>query len=215
MEIINQRIEKYITDHCSDHDQLLQEIERDTYANVLIPRMLSGKVQGRVLSMISHMIKPNSILEVGTFTGYSALCLAEGLSENGRIDTFDINEELEDRVRGFFNRSEYADQINYVIGDAREEIEKLDGPYDLSFVDADKDSYKTYYDLILPLTKVGGYIVVDNVLWSGKVLDRENPKLDKDTKAIIEFNKYVAEDPRVEKVILSVRDGLFLVRRIS
>jgi predicted O-methyltransferase YrrM len=216
MEIVNSKIEAYINDRCSAHKQLLEEIERDTYANVLLPRMLSGEVQGRVLSMISHMIKPSAILEIGTFTGYSALCLAEGLTDDGRLDTIDINEELEDRTRNFFNKSEYAKNINYVIGDARDKIKELEGPYDLSFVDADKSSYQQYYDLILPKTKVGGFILIDNVLWSGKVLGRKDgKKIDKDTQAIIEFNDALAQDNRVEKVILSVRDGLFLVRRIS
>ena len=179
--------------------------------SVLKPRMLSGHLQGRILSMFSSMIQPDRILEIGTYTGYSALCLAEGLGEGGMVTTIDINEELEERVQGYFEQSCYSKQIKYLIGDALVIVPTLKEKYDLVFVDADKINYKNYYDLIIDKMVQGGFIIVDNILWSGKVT-KNIKKGDKDTKALIDFNKYVHEDTRVENVLLPVRDGLMLLK---
>lgn len=172
--------------------------------------MLSGHYQGRVLSLLSKMISPSRILEIGTFTGYATLCLAEGLSKDGILYTLDINEELEDMVRGNFAASNFNDQIEYIIGDATQSISTLKETFDLVFIDADKKNNSTYYDLIFDRVRSGGIIIVDNVLWSGKIL---NNAQDKDTKNISTFNDKVAMDSRVEKLILPVRDGLFIIRK--
>lgn len=176
-----------------------------------MPRMLSGHLQGRLLAMISHMVKPASILEIGTYTGYSALCLAEGLRPGGRLVTIDKNEELEDRVRGYFQSSSFSSQIDYRIGDARQVLPALTGAFDLVFIDADKESYSLYFDLVIERVPAGGWIVADNVLWSGKVVE---PKPDKDTRAILEFNDKVVKDKRVNCLLLPVRDGLMLMQKL-
>lgn len=191
---------------------MLRRVNRDTYAGVLRPRMLSGHLQGRLLAMISCMLRPQTILEIGTYTGYSALCMAEGLAEGGRLITIDINEELEDRVRATFAASSLADRIDFRIGNALKVIPELNETFDLVFIDADKENYSAYYDLVLPRVREGGIILADNVLWSGKVLQT---KLDKDTKAIIEFNRKIQEDRRVENVLLPVRDGIMMIRKLS
>ena len=191
---------------------MLKKIDRDTHAKVMMPRMLSGHLQGRVLSMISHMIRPQRILEIGTYTGYSAVCLAEGLQENGKLITIDINEELEDRVRNYFADSPYSKKIEYKIGNAVEVIPSLNETFDLVFIDADKERYSVYFDLVIEKVRSGGFILADNVLWSGKVLDT---KPDKDTRAILEFNKKIQDDPRVENVLLPIRDGIMLMRKVS
>lgn len=211
MEFIDENILRYAKAHTVKESDLLYKINRETHLSVLKPRMLSGHMQGRVLSMISKMIQPDLILEIGTYTGYSALCLAEGLSSKGKLITIDINEELEGRVRGYFMESEFNDKVDYRIGDAREIIPTLQGPFDLVFIDADKAGYSMYYDLVIDKMSTGGYILADNVLWSGKVLDE---KPDKDTLNILEFNKKVCEDPRVEHVLLPVRDGIMVLRKI-
>lgn len=213
MDFLPIDIDNYTCNHTKAESELLQKINRETNANVMMPRMLSGHLQGRVLSMLSNMIKPKNILEIGTYTGYSALCLAEGLSENGRLHTIDINEELENRVRDYFNQSKYAKQIDYYIGNALEIIPKLNVNFDLVFIDADKENYANYYNLVFDKINSGGYIIADNVLWSGKVLLDKN-KMDKDTKAIDEFNKIVQKDSRVENVLLPIRDGLMVVRKL-
>lgn len=214
MEIINPDIEAYCEAHSDDESLLLKEINRDTHVNVLMPRMLSGNLQGRFLSMIAKMIRPSRILEIGTFTGYSALCMAEGLAKDGEIDTIDINEELKERVNAFFEKSTYQRQINYHIGNALELIPNLDFMYDLVFIDADKINYQKYYDMVFDKVNSGGYILIDNVLWSGKVLGQPFiKKVDKDTQAIIDFNTFVKHDARVEEVMLTIRDGLLLVRK--
>ena len=212
MEINPIEIQQYAELHTSGENALLKSINRDTHANVLMPRMLSGHLQGRLLSMISHMIKPERILEIGTYTGYSALCMAEGLKENGKIITIDINEELEKRVRGYFNQSDYREKIDYRIGNALELIPDIDEMFDLVFIDADKINYARYYDMVFAKVKIGGFILADNVLWSGKILA---PNPDKDTRAILEFNKKIAEDSRVENVLMPVRDGIMMVRKVS
>lgn len=211
MEILNPEIQRYCEDHTSGEPLLLAKVNRDTHAEVLMPRMLSGQVQGRFLSMISHMIQPKNILEVGTYTGYSALCLVEGLAQGGKLITIDKNEELEGRVRGYFRQAGVENQIDFRIGDAREIIPTIDQLFDLVFIDADKESYSLYFDLVLDKVKTGGFIVADNVLWSGKVVE---PKPDKDTRAIMAFNEKVQQDPRVENLLLPLRDGLMVMRKL-
>ncbi len=197
--------------YCGAEPELLQRIDRETQLKVLMPRMISGHYQGRVLSMLSKMMGPKRILEIGTFTGYATLCLAEGLTNDGLIYTLDINEELEDRVRHNFSQSPYNHQINYILGNAIETVQELNEVFDIVFIDADKKNNGTYYDLIFDKVRPGGLIIVDNVLWSGKILSNAQ---DKDTKNIASFNDRVAGDPRVEKLILPVRDGLFIIRKI-
>ncbi len=212
MDITNPSIQQYAEAHTSPENDLLKKINRDTHANIMMPRMLSGHIQGRVLSMISHMIKPQTILEIGTYTGYSALCLAEGLPAQGKLITIDINEELEERVRAAFAASAFNEQIDYRIGNALELIPTLQTAFDMVFIDADKENYARYYDLVINHVPLGGYILADNVLWSGKVLDAKG---NKDTKAIQDFNRKVQEDHRVENVLLPIRDGLLLMRKVS
>ncbi len=214
MEFLDADLYTYIYRHTQDEPEYLQKVSRYTHLNVLRPRMLSGHFQGRLLSMISHMIKPAHVLEIGTYTGYSALCLAEGLSEGGKITTIDINPELEEPVRRIFAGSRHAHQIDFRPGNALEIIEELPGPFDLVFIDADKANYGAYYDLVFDKVKPGGYIIADNVLWSGKVLEKNRTKDDKDTLAILEFNRRVQEDPRVQNVLLPIRDGLMVLRKI-
>lgn len=213
MEFLPSEINEYAEKHTSAESELLQNLNRDTQAKVLRPRMLSGHLQGRLLSMLSKMIRPERILEIGTYTGYSALCLAEGLTESGKLYTIDINEELEDFANSYFEKSPYADKIEMIVGDAMELIPELKENWDLIFIDADKLNYCNYYDLIIEDLKPGGIIIADNVLWSGKVTEELNPQ-DKDTKALLEFNDMVTKDPRVENVLLAVRDGLMVIRKI-
>ena len=211
MEIVNPMMNTYAEAHTSQESSLLKKINRDTHVGVFSPRMLSGHLQGRFLSMISHMIRPRKILEVGTFTGYSALCLAEGLEPGGKICTIDINEELEARVRKYFEESDRNASINYLVGDAVTLINELDGPFDLVWIDADKENYSKYFDLVIDKVPSGGFIMADNVLWSGKVVE---VKPDKDTKAVMAFNHKIQEDARVENVLVPVRDGILLMRKI-
>ncbi|TCD02318.1 O-methyltransferase [Pedobacter frigidisoli] len=210
MSLINDDLQQLLINYCEPESELLQKIDRETNLKVLMPRMLSGHYQGRVLSMLSKMVSPKRILEIGTFTGYATLCLAEGLSENGIIYTLDINAELEDMVRNNFAQSKYNNKIKYILGDATQTVNDLNEVFDIVFIDADKKNNGTYYDLIFDRVSPGGVIIVDNVLWSGKVLQ---DKQDKDTKNIISFNDKIAADERVEKLILPVRDGLFMIRK--
>lgn len=214
MEFLEPNLAKYIEQHTDKEPELLQKLNRETQLKVLMPRMISGHFQGRVLSMLMKMIRPSSILEIGTYTGYSALCMAEGLTENGTLTTIDINVELEDLVRKYFNESEYASKLNYLLGDAKNIIPTLNDKYDVVFIDADKENYAMYYDLIFDKLNIGGYIIADNVLWSGKVV-AENIKIDKDTKALLDFNDKVQADPRVENVLFPIRDGLLIARKIN
>lgn len=214
MDIINKEIEEYSELHTSEESDYLQHINRDTHVNVLLPRMLSGNYQGRLLATWSHMMQPKRILEIGTFTGYSCLCLAEGLQEDGKIDTIDINEELEDRVRGYFDNSEYASKINYTIGNAMDIVPTLNQTYDLVFIDADKINYQHYYEMVLDKVRTNGIIIADNVLWSGKILGPPHiKKLDKDTDALMKFNDFVQQDDRVENILVAIRDGLLICRK--
>ncbi|MCS6823218.1 MAG: O-methyltransferase [Cytophagaceae bacterium] len=214
MTVIPQDIEDYCLQHSSETDALLKKIYRDTYADVLMPRMISGPLQGTLLSFLSKMIKPKYVLEIGTFTGYSALCLATGLQREGKIITIDINEELEKRVRQYFQQSPFAHCIEYVIADALDYIPKINLPLDLVFIDADKINYARYFDLVIDKVIKGGWIIADNVLWSGKVLPNNATKPDKDTKALIEFNSKIKQDLRVEKLMLPIRDGITIMRKI-
>ena len=210
MEFLSDDIQKYVEQHTQAESALLKKINRDTHLSVLMPRMLSGHLQGRILSMISKMIRPSNVLEIGTYTGYSAICLAEGIQPNGKLITIDVNEELKDKVIGYFKEAKLMDVIDYQIGDARKIIPTLQESFDLVFIDADKENYGLYFDLVIDQVKSGGYILADNVLWSGKVLDN---KPDKDTRAIIEFNQKVNADSRVENVLLPIRDGIMILRK--
>lgn len=215
MEFIDKELDDYIVKHSGKEPQLLEQINRDTWTNVLMPRMLSGHLQGRVLSMLSHMIKPKRILEIGTYTGYSAICLAEGMTSDGFIHTIDINEELEDMVKSYFAEARLSDKSKYHVGNAMEIIPGLNEKWDLVFIDADKDNYSNYYDLVIENMNKGGFVIADNVLWSGKVLEKyRDGKLDKDTAAIMEFNTKVHQDDRVENVLFPVRDGLMVLRKL-
>jgi predicted O-methyltransferase YrrM len=213
-------LSEYIEQHSSPENEVLQQITRSTHLEVINPRMLSGHVQGRVLSMISQMIRPKRILELGTFTGYSALCLAEGLTEDGMLLTIEHNDEMEEAIRRNLALSPLGEKIHLVIGDAKETLRnfelriknfELGEGFDLVFIDADKKEYCDYLDLVIPLMRKGGWILADNTLWDGHIID---PAYDKDrqTVALREFNDKVAEDPRLEKVILPLRDGLTVIR---
>jgi len=210
MSLINDDLQELLLNYCEPENELLQNIDRETNLKVLMPRMLSGHYQGRVLSMLSKMVSPKRILEIGTFTGYATICLAEGLTSDGLIYTLDINAELEDMVRSNFSKSEHKDKIKYLLGDATETVAELNEVFDLVFIDADKKNNGLYYDLVFDRLRSGGIIIVDNVLWSGKVL---HEKQDKDTRNITSFNDKIAADERVEKLILPVRDGLFVIRK--
>lgn len=214
MDFLPDNINVYTEDHTSPESDLLEKINRDTQANVLQPRMLSGHLQGRVLAMFSKMIKPKRVLEIGTYTGYSALCFAEGLAEGGLIHTIDINEELKDRINKYFSDSEYADQLKLHIGNALDIVPSLEETWDLVFIDADKENYINYYNLVIDHLSVGGYIIADNVLWSGKVLN-DPQSLDLDTRVLAEYNAMVQADKRVENVLFPVRDGLMVCRKIQ
>ena len=213
MEFLPPEIDQYASEHTQEESALLKKINRDTHAKVLKPRMLSGNLQGRLLAAISHMMKPSRILEIGTYTGYSALCMAEGLADNGKIVTLDINEELETMVRGFIKEAGMESRIDYRIGDAAALLPELKEEWDLVFIDADKINYQKYYHLVFDSVKKNGFIIADNVLWSGKIVPQEGKKIDKDTQALLDFNDFVHQDQRVENVLLPVRDGLMILRK--
>lgn len=213
MHFIPEKLDDYVVAHSQNEPELLQQLTRETFQKILQPRMSSGPYQGRVLSMISKLIQPENILEIGTFTGYSTLCLAEGLKPNGSIDTIDINEELFDFQRKFFNKSTYGNQIHQHLGNALEVIPELNKTFDLVFIDADKDNYINYFNLIVDKLKPGAIILSDNVLWSGKVIEKLDPK-DKMTKAVLDYNALLKTDARVETVVLPIRDGLTISRKL-
>lgn len=213
MDFIAEELEDYAIEHTTEESDLLYELNRTTHLEVLQPRMLSGHLQGRMLSMISKMLRPHRILEIGTYTGYSALCMAEGLSENGKLVTIDVNYELKERIQSFFERSAYATQLDLRIGNALEIVPELDEEWDLVFIDADKHNYANYFDLVIDKVKTGGVIIADNVLWSGKVLEQPNAN-DVDTAALIAFNKKIQADKRVENLLLPFRDGLMIIRKL-
>ncbi len=212
MEFLPESIDKYVHDHTSPESELLAGLNRETYAKILVPRMLSGHLQGRVLSMLSHLQKPMRVLEIGTYTGYSALCIAEGMPEGGKLHTIDINEELEDFVRSWVDKSDHGGKIIQHIGNAMEIIPNLDEKWDMVFIDADKENYLNYYNMIIDRMNPGGIILCDNVLWSGKVV--ESDANDEETATLRELNKVIQEDDRVENVLLPVRDGLMAARII-
>lgn len=211
MNFIDEKLESYVLKHSEKEPELLHKLARETHLKVLQPRMLSGAYQGRLLALMAKLIIPKKVLEIGTYTGYSALCLAEGLHPEGQIDTIDINEELADIQRRYFDASEYGNQIVQHLGNAADIIPTLKGNFDFVFIDADKEQYPYYFDLIVDRVQTGGLIIADNVLWSGKVISKGN---DEATLALQHFNKKVAEDTRVETVLLPVRDGLTLLRKI-
>lgn len=210
MEFIHPNIEAYALRHTASEGDVLKELNRETWAKVLQPRMLSGHMQGRILSLLSKMISPRKILEIGTYTGYSALCLAEGLAENGILHTIDVNEELETLVSKYISKSGMEDKITLHIGDALQIIPQLKETWDLVFIDADKENYLNYYNLVIDQVRPGGIIIADNVLWSGKVIENAT---DQETLALKEFSQNVSTDPRVESLLLPVRDGLQLLRK--
>ena len=213
MNFLSQELDDYIVSHSQDEPALLQQLNRETYQKILQPRMLSGHFQGRVLSMISKLINPRNILEIGTYTGYSALCLAEGMQDSGELHTIDINEELVDFQRKYFDKSGHGSQIHQHLGNALDIIPTLNTTFDLIFIDADKENYTNYFHCIIDKLNLGGIILSDNVLWSGKVLDTTFKKEDISTPALIEYNNLLKEDSRVETVILPIRDGLTISRK--
>ena len=212
MHFLPEKLDDYVVAHSEEEPELLQQLTRETYQKILQPIMLSGPYQGRVLSMISKLVRPKTILELGTFTGYATLCLAEGLDKNGQIHTIDINEELHDFQRKYFDKSDYGDQIIQHTGSALDIIPALDMTFDLVFIDADKPNYVNYFHLIIEKLNPGGIILSDNVLWHGKVVEPLNEK-DTSTKAVLEFNTLLKDDHRIETVLLPIRDGLTISRK--
>jgi predicted O-methyltransferase YrrM len=212
MDFIDKKIEDYAKLYTSPESETMKELNRETYLNKLQPRMLSGHIQGSFLKMISQMIQPKNILEIGTFTGYSAIALASGLPKDAKLTTLEFNEEHEQMAKAYFKKAGLEQQIEMIIGDALEIIPSLKQSWDLVFIDADKSNYSTYYDLVFDFIPSGGWILADNVLWSGKVL-LPDEELDDDTRAIKAFNEKVQADPRVENMILPFRDGLLLIRK--
>ena len=213
MEFIDPELDNYVCKFSQDEPSILKELNRKTHLNVLQPRMLSGHFQGRVLSMLSHMIRPKRVLEIGTYTGYSALCFSEGLVEGGKVITIDVNEELASIVQEFIEKAGKEEQIVPIIGDAAEIIPHLDDIFDIVFIDADKKNYCAYYDLVFDKVRSGGYIIADNVLWSGKVLQPYD-KLDRETRVLVDYNAKVHSDTRVQEVLFPVRDGLMIARKL-
>jgi caffeoyl-CoA O-methyltransferase len=211
MHFLSEDLENYIELHSQNEPELLAQLNKETYQKVLLPRMLSGHFQGRVLSMLSKLIRPMNILEIGTYTGYSALCLCEGIQNNGVIHTIDIKEELVDFQRKYFDKSPWGNQIIQHLGEALDIIPKIDMQFDLVFIDADKENYIHYFELIVPKMNKGGIILSDNVLWSGKVVE-ELQINDVSTKVLLEYNTLLKNDPRVETVLLPIRDGLTVSR---
>ena len=212
MEFLDKKIEEYIQLKTTDESELLSKLNRETWAKVLMPRMLSGHVQGRVLSLFSNLIKPKNIIEIGTYTGYSALCLAEGISEKGELHTIEINEEHALIAEKYFKESKYQKNIIQHIGSAINIIPNIDKKFQLAFIDADKENYSNYFDLIINKIDINGIIIADNVLWSGKVIESD---MDNETKQLDLYNQKIMNDNRVENVLLSVRDGLMICRKIK
>ncbi len=212
MEFLPEEIDAYSERFTQAESSLLAELNRFTNSKVLMPRMLAGHLQGRVLSMLSHMIRPKKVVEIGTYTGYSALCWVEGLASGGVVETIEVNDELEDKIRSFFDRSEYKDQIKLHIGHALEVLNTIEGPIDLVYIDADKENYAAYYDAVFDRVSPGGYIIADNVLWSGKVTDPVE-KMDMETKALFDYSSKIHSDDRVQNVLFPIRDGLLIARK--
>ena len=213
MEFIDEKLSQYAEKHTTPENNLLLNINRNTHAQVLAPRMLSGHLQGRLLSLFSKMIKPQTILEIGTYTGYASLCLAEGLTKDGILHTIEINEELENRILQNWSQSIYEKQMQLHIGNALEIIPALNTPFDLVFIDADKENYSAYYNLLIDQMPSGGIMMADNVLWSGKVIDPEQLAEDSDTRELDKFNTLVQNDSRVENILIPIRDGIMVARK--
>ncbi len=213
-DLIDAGTEAYCESHTTPESDLLFRLGRETYLQTINPRMASGQMQGLLLSFIAKMLRPASVLEIGAFTGYSALCLAEGLAPKGELHTVEVNDEYEDRIRRFFSQSPLNDRIFLHIGDAREVVPALPNVWDLVFIDADKENYTLYYDLVFPHVKEGGFILADNVLWNGKVTEVE-PAHDKDTRAIMAFNDKVQQDSRVRNLLLPFRDGIMMIEKLQ
>lgn len=213
MEFISEELSKYVENHSAVEPELLKKLNRSTWENVMLPRMLSGHLQGRVLSMLSKIQQPKTILEIGTYTGYSALCLAEGLASDGQLYSIDVNEELEQMVKEYWSQSPFASQMHFKLGNAMRIIPELNQKWDLVFIDADKENYANYFDLVIDSVNPGGLIIADNVLWSGKILIEKELEKDKETKSIDAYNKKVNQDSRVESVLFPIRDGLMICRK--
>lgn len=211
MNFLPEKIDDYVINHSQKEPLLLQQLNKETWQKVLNPRMLSGGYQGRILAMISKLIQPKNILEIGTYTGYSALCLAEGMQKNGTLFTIDKNEELEDFAKKYFDQSAYNAQIKQLVGNALDIIPTLNEKFDLVFIDADKSNYTTYFKMIIGKMNSGGVILSDNVLWSGKVVAEIEPN-DKDTQTLLEYNELLNNDDRIETILLPIRDGLSISR---
>ncbi len=205
-------LEKYILAHIDEQAPVLQELERETFLHVLRPRMLSGHLQGTILTMFSQMLQPQRILEVGTYTGYSAICLAKGLADDGQLHTIELNDELESIAQKYFQKAGLSEKITQHLGDAKAIIPQLKGPFDLVFLDGDKRDYIAYFDLVIDQIRPGGIILADNILWSGKVVEKLDEK-DEQTKGILAFNQKMKDDPRVSQTIIPFRDGLMLIRK--
>ncbi|GAA4886297.1 O-methyltransferase [Flaviramulus aquimarinus] len=214
MHFIPEDLDNYVVSHSENEPELLQQLNRETYQKILQPRMLSGHYQGRILNMISKLVSPKNILEIGTYTGYSALCLVESIQADGVLHTIDINEELVDFQRKYFDKSGYGNQIHQHLGNALDIIPKLDDTFDLVFIDADKENYSNYFNVIIDKLNPGGIILSDNVLWSGKVLETTFKKDDTSTPALIAYNALLKNDKRVETVVLPIRDGLTISRKL-
>ncbi|REJ83804.1 MAG: O-methyltransferase [Bacteroidetes bacterium] len=214
MEFPSEEINNYSRQFSSPEPKFLEDLNRETNAKILMPRMLSGHLQGRALSMLCHMIRPERILEIGTYTGYSAICMAEGLSENGILHTIEVNDELKSMIIKYVSDAGLTGKIKLHIGNALDIIPELNEVFDLVFIDADKINYSKYYSLVFPNVRSGGFIIADNVLWSGKVLAMQKD-MDKDTLAIHEFNRLIQNDERVENVLVPVRDGLMIARKLT
>jgi predicted O-methyltransferase YrrM len=213
MDFIDESLVSFIENHSQQESDVLKRLNRETYAKVLTPRMLAGHLQGRVISMLSNMIQPNQVLEIGTYTGYSAICWTEGLNKNGQLHTIDINEELKDMVDRYIDEAGVDKQVLTYIGNAIEIIPTINEVFDVVFIDADKENYSRYFDLVFDKVKKGGYIIADNVLWSGKVVgDRD--KMDVETAALVDYCKKIHQDERVENVLFPIRDGLMIARKL-
>ncbi len=212
MEFIPEEIEAYAEKYTQPESKVLQELNRETWSRVMQPRMLSGHLQGRLLSFLSGLVQPDRVLDIGTYTGYSALCLAEGLAPGGKVHTIEVNRELEHMIRLYIGKAGMEDSIALHFGEAAELIPSIEGPYDLVFIDADKENYPRYFDLVVDRVRPGGMIIADNVLWSGNVL-KPAREMDAETSALAAYAKKVYDDPRVESLLLPVRDGLMLARK--
>lgn len=210
---ITEELEEYCEAHSTPESDLLYRLNRETNLKCIKPRMISGHLQGRLLSFISQMMRPKRILEIGTYTGYATLCLAEGLTDEGRIDTIEVDEELEEIIRRYFSQSDYKEKITLYIGDALQVLKQLDATWDLVFMDAEKDDYIAYYELVMPRLRQGGIILADNVLWSGKVV-QEVKTGDKETRALMKFNDYILADERVKNFLLPFRDGIMVIEKL-